>query len=309
MSPGGGPPVIDDPSSSDVSRMWGGRFAAGPSAVMEAINVSIDFNSRLIEHDIVASKAHATMLARQRIIMQADGETIVAGLDQVLEEAHEGRLALSRALEDVHMNVENRLAEIIGETAGRLHTARSRNDQVATDFRLWVRDAVDWLDADVRALQAALIEQAEPHAATVMPGFTHLQAAQPVGLFGHHLLAYVEMLGRDRGRLGRLPRAAERMPLGGGGAGRHLISDRQADDRRSLEVRAAMRQFAGRRLRPGFRPGVPCGGLDTGGAPVAAGGGDPPSGHASSSASSACPTSSRPAARSCHRNATPMPPS
>ena len=207
--------MIDDPpsSSTDVNRVWGGRFAAGPSAVMEAINVSIDFDSRLLEHDIVASKAHAAMLARQGIITQADGETILAGLDQVLAEAREGRLALSRALEDVHMNVENRLAEIIGEAAGRLHTARSRNDQVATDFRLWLRDAIDTLDVDVRALQAALIGQAEQHAATVMPGFTHLQAAQPVTL-GHHLLAYVEMLGRDRGRLGDCRARLNECPLG-----------------------------------------------------------------------------------------------
>ena len=130
-----------------ISRIWGGRFAAGPSAVMEAINVSIDFDVRLIEQDIAASKAHAAMLARQAIISQADAEAILAGLDRVLEEARGGRLPLRRALEDVHMNVESRLAELIGEPAGRLHTARSRNDQVATDFRLWVRDAIDALDA------------------------------------------------------------------------------------------------------------------------------------------------------------------
>jgi argininosuccinate lyase len=193
--------------------MWGGRFAAGQSAVMEAINVSIDFDARLIEQDIAASKAHATMLARQGIISQADGDAILAGLDRVLAEAREGRLALSRALEDVHMNVENRLAEIIGEPAGRLHTARSRNDQVATDFRLWVRDAIDSLDGDVRTLQAALIDQAERHAETIMPGFTHLQAAQPVTL-GHHLLAYVEMLGRDRGRLTDCRARLDECPLG-----------------------------------------------------------------------------------------------
>ena len=193
--------------------MWGGRFAAGPSAVMEAINVSIDFDARLVEQDIAASKAHAAMLARQGIISQADGDAILAGLDRVLAEAREGGLALSRALEDVHMNVESRLAEIIGEPAGRLHTARSRNDQVATDFRLWVRDAIDALDGDARALQAVLIEQAERHAGTIMPGFTHLQAAQPVTL-GHHLLAYVEMLGRDRGRLSDCRARLNECPLG-----------------------------------------------------------------------------------------------
>jgi argininosuccinate lyase len=180
---------------------------------MEAINVSIDFDARLIEHDIAASKAHATMLARQEIITEADGEAILTGLDQVLAEAREGRLALSRALEDVHMNVESRLSEIIGDSAGRLHTARSRNDQVATDFRLWVRDAIDRLDGDARALQATLIGQAERHADAIMPGFTHLQAAQPVTL-GHHLLAYVEMLGRDRGRLADCRVRLNECPLG-----------------------------------------------------------------------------------------------
>ena len=211
--------------------MWGGRFAAGPSAVMEAINASIDFDARLIEQDIAASRAHAAMLAQQGIISQADADAILTGLDRVLAEAREGRLTLSRALEDVHMNVESRLAEIIGKSAGRLHTARSRNDQVATDFRLWVRDAIDALDGDARALQAALIDQAERHAGTIMPGFTHLQAAQPVTL-GHHLLAYVEMLGRDRGRLTDCRARTQRMPTGCRGAGRHLVPDRPGDDRR-----------------------------------------------------------------------------
>ncbi len=207
--------------------MWGGRFASGPSAVMEAINVSIDFDARLIEHDIAASKAHATMLARRGIISQADGDAILAGLDQVLTEAREGRLTLSRELEDVHMVVESRLAEIIGGPAGRLHTARSRNDQVATDFRLWVRDAIDALDGDARALQAALIEQAERHAETIMPGFTHLQAAQPVTL-GHHLLAYVEMLGRDRGRLTDCRARLNECPLGAAAlAGTSFAIDRR----------------------------------------------------------------------------------
>ena len=205
--------MSDDQPLTSRSRIRGGRFAAGPSAVMEAINVSIDFDARLIEHDIVASKAHAMMLTRQGIITQGDGEAIIAGLDQVLAEARQGRLALSRALEDVHMNVESRLAEIIGEAAGRLHTARSRNDQVATDFRLWVRDAINSLDKDARTFQAVLIERAEQHAETIMPGFTHLQAAQPVTL-GHHLLAYVEMLGRDRGRLADCRARLNECPLG-----------------------------------------------------------------------------------------------
>jgi argininosuccinate lyase len=221
------PSMSDDQPSTHVSRIWGGRFAAGPSAVMEAINVSIDFDARLIEQDITASKAHATMLARQGIITQADGHAILAGLDQVLREAREGRLTLSRALEDVHMNVESRLAELIGEPAGRLHTARSRNDQVATDFRLWVRDAIDSLDGEARRLQAALIAQAEQHVATIMPGFTHLQAAQPVTL-GHHLLAYVEMLGRDRGRLVDCRARLNECPLGAAAlAGTSFPIDRQ----------------------------------------------------------------------------------
>jgi argininosuccinate lyase len=180
---------------------------------MQAINVSIDVDARLIEQDIAASKAHATMLARQQIISQADGDAIIAGLDCVLTEARDGRLPLSRTLEDVHMNVEHRLSQLIGEPAGRLHTARSRNDQVATDFRLWVREATDALDSDTRALQAALIDQAERHADAIMPGFTHLQAAQPVTL-GHHLLAYVEMLGRDRSRLADCRRRLNECPLG-----------------------------------------------------------------------------------------------
>lgn len=211
-----------------ISRIWGGRFDAGPTAIMEAINVSIDFDVRLIEQDIAASRAHATMLARQGIISQADAEAILGGLDVVLAEARAGSLPLSRALEDVHMNVEGRLAEVIGEPAGRLHTARSRNDQVATDFRLWVRDAIDSLDRAARDLQAVLIDRAEEHAATVMPGFTHLQAAQPV-TFGHHLLAYVEMLGRDRGRLADCRARLNECPLGAAAlAGTSFPIDRRA---------------------------------------------------------------------------------
>lgn len=195
---------------------------------MEAINVSIDFDARLLEQDIAASRAHATMLARQGIIAQGDADAILGGLDQVLAEARAGSLPLARALEDVHMNVEGRLAELIGEPAGRLHTARSRNDQVATDFRLWVRDAIDTLDRAVRDLQAALIGRAEEHAGTIMPGFTHLQAAQPV-TFGHHLLAYVEMLGRDRGRLADCRSRLNECPLGAAAlAGTSFPIDRQA---------------------------------------------------------------------------------
>ncbi|QJE71822.1 argininosuccinate lyase [Aerophototrophica crusticola] len=193
--------MTDPKSQTDAgaNSLWGGRFAAGPSAIMQRINASIGFDKALWRQDIAGSKAHAAMLARQGIIGESDRDAILAGLDQVAQEIAEGRFQFSEDLEDIHMNVESRLREIIGEPAGRLHTARSRNDQVATDFKLWVRDALDRLDGDLKALQAALIDRAEEHAGTIMPGFTHLQTAQPV-TFGHHLLAYVEMLGRDRSR-------------------------------------------------------------------------------------------------------------
>ncbi|MEK9755065.1 MAG: lyase family protein, partial [Rhodospirillaceae bacterium] len=186
-------------TSGDASAMWGGRFSGGPDAVMEAINASIDFDKRMYAQDIAASKAHARMLAAQGIIDAADADAIVAGLESVKAEIDAGDFPFSRALEDIHMNVEHRLSELIGAPAGRLHTARSRNDQVATDFRLWVRDALDELDGDMMELQRALIDVAEAHADAIMPGFTHLQSAQPVTL-GHHLLAYAEMVGRDRSR-------------------------------------------------------------------------------------------------------------
>ncbi|MBK8174658.1 MAG: argininosuccinate lyase [Rhodospirillales bacterium] len=208
--------------------MWGGRFAAGPSAVMQAINVSIDFDCRLVDQDVAASKAHVTMLSQQGIVAQADADVILRGLDQVHAEHRNGTLSFSRELEDVHMNVEDRLARLIGEPAGRLHTARSRNDQVATDFRLWVRDSIDALDRMVTELQRVLIEQADRHAASIMPGFTHLQAAQPVTL-GHHLLAYVEMLGRDRGRLRDARARLNECPLGAAAlAGTSFPIDRRA---------------------------------------------------------------------------------
>src|SRR5579883_2873126 len=195
------------------NKMWGGRFGSGPDPIMEDINVSIDVDRHLYRQDIAASKAHAAMLAKQGIIPAQDAKQIAHGLDTILSEIESGKFAFKRALEDIHMNVESRLAELIGPAAGRLHTARSRNDQVATDFRLWVRDAIDRLDRQMQALQAALIGQAERHAATVMPGFTHLQVAQPV-TFGHHLLAYVEMLGRDRGRLKDCRTRLNDCPLG-----------------------------------------------------------------------------------------------
>ncbi|MGB7886152.1 MAG: argininosuccinate lyase [Xanthobacteraceae bacterium] len=197
------------------NKMWGGRFGPGPDPIMEDINVSIDFDRHLYRQDIAASKAHAAMLAKRGIITAQDAKRIAHGLDTILSEIESGKFAFKRALEDIHMNVESRLAELVGAPAGRLHTARSRNDQVATDFRLWVRDAIDGLDAGLAAYQRALAEKALKHAATVMPGFTHLQPAQPV-TFGHHLLAYVEMAGRDRGRFADARERLNESPLGAG---------------------------------------------------------------------------------------------
>ena len=191
----------------------GGRFKAGPADVMQEINSSIDFDRHLYAQDITGSKAHAAMLVNAGIISQEDGDAIIKGLDSIAEEIESGNFEFSQALEDIHMNVESRLGDLIGDAARRLPTARSRNDQVATDFRLWVRDTLDGLDAEIRNLQAALIDRAEEHAAAVMPGLTHLQGAQPVTL-GHHLLAYVEMLGRDRSRAEDCRRRLNECPLG-----------------------------------------------------------------------------------------------
>jgi argininosuccinate lyase len=195
------------------NKMWGGRFETGPAAIMEEINASIDFDRKLWRQDIRGSVAHAAMLARQGIIAEADAAAIREGLEQVADEIERGQFTFSRALEDIHMNVESRLKELVGEPAGRLHTARSRNDQVATDFRLWVRDAVDEIDGQIAGLMRALAEKAAAEAGTVMPGFTHLQSAQPT-TFGHHLLAYVEMLARDRGRFADARRRMNECPLG-----------------------------------------------------------------------------------------------
>lgn len=195
------------------NKMWGGRFASGPDAIMEEINASIGFDYKFASQDIRGSLAHVAMLAERGIVTREDADAIAAGLDQVRREIEDGSFTFSRALEDIHMNVESRLAAIVGPNAGRLHTARSRNDQVALDFRLWVRDTIDTLDAQMRDLQAALAERALEHAGTVMPGFTHLQSAQPV-TFGHHLMAYVEMLGRDRGRLVDARKRLNECPLG-----------------------------------------------------------------------------------------------
>jgi argininosuccinate lyase len=195
------------------NKMWGGRFSSSPDAIMEAINASIDVDRHLYRQDIAASKAHAAMLAEQGIITAEDATKIASGLDTILSEIEQGKFVFQRAPEDVHMNVESRLAELIGAAAGRLHTARSRNDQVATDFRLWVRDTIDQLDAALADYQRALAEKALEHADTVMPGLTHLQTAQPV-TFGHHLLAFVEMADRDRGRLADARKRLNESPLG-----------------------------------------------------------------------------------------------
>ncbi len=207
--------------------MWGGRFAAGPAAIMQQINASIGVDKRLYAEDIQGSLAHAAMLVKQGIITETDGAAIAKGLNAVKAEIEAGRFEFKVALEDIHMNVEQRLKELIGEPAGRLHTARSRNDQVALDFKLWVRRACDEVAAETRGLVAALIDRAEEEAATVMPGYTHLQPAQPV-TFGHHLLAYVEMFGRDLGRLGDARRRLNESPLGAAAlAGTTFPIDRQ----------------------------------------------------------------------------------
>jgi argininosuccinate lyase len=198
-----------------TNKMWGGRFGASPDAIMADINVSIDVDRQLYRQDVAASKAHADMLAKRGIISAKDAKQIVHGLDTILSEIERGKFRFKRALEDIHMNVEARLGELIGPAAGRLHTARSRNDQVATDFRLWVRDAIDDIDQQLASYQRALARKAQTHAATVMPGLTHLQLAQPV-TFGHHLLAYVEMAARDRGRFGDARRRLNESPLGSG---------------------------------------------------------------------------------------------
>ena len=196
-----------------ANRMWGGRFGEKPVEILEEINASIDFDRALYAQDIAGSKAHVSMLAKQGIIGAEDAEKIARGLDTILSEIEGGKFKFTRALEDIHTHVEARLAELIGPAAGRLHTARSRNDQVATDTRLYVRDAIDRLDHALAGLQQALAEKAFAHAATVMPGFTHLQTAQPV-TFGHHLLAYVEMLARDRSRLADARKRLNESPLG-----------------------------------------------------------------------------------------------
>lgn len=200
-------------TNKSANKMWGGRFEMSPDELMVRINASIGFDKALAPQDIRGSKAHAAMLAETGIISKSDAREIAKGLDQVAQEISAGKFKFSEALEDIHMNVEARLTELIGPTAGRLHTARSRNDQVALDFRMYVRDAADAFDGALGELQKALAEKALEYAGVIMPGFTHLQPAQPV-TFGHHLLAYVEMFGRDRARFSDARKRMNECPLG-----------------------------------------------------------------------------------------------
>ena len=214
-------------SSGSANSLWGGRFGGGPSAIMQQINASIGVDKRLWRQDIQGSRAHVAMLAKQGIVSAADADAIDKGLQQIAAEYEAGKLVENLALEDIHLHVETRLKEIIGPAAGRLHTARSRNDQVAVDFRLWVKAACGEADAALKSLITALLARAEEHADTILPGFTHLQVAQPVTL-GHHLMAYVEMLGRDRSRFADAARRMDECPLGAAAlAGTSFPIDRQ----------------------------------------------------------------------------------
>jgi len=211
-----------------TNKMWGGRFASGPAAIMREITPSIDFDKRLAGEDLAGSRAHCRMLATEGIISKDDGQAILGGLDTIEKEIAAGTFVFKRELEDIHLNIEARLAELIGPAAGRLHTARSRNDQVVTDFRLWVRAACIRAEEGLTVLQKALIAQAEQHLDTIMPGFTHMQVAQPV-TFAHHLMAYVEMFGRDKGRFEDARKRLNESPLGAAAlAGTTFPIDRDA---------------------------------------------------------------------------------
>src|SRR3954471_12865975 len=211
-----------------TNKMWGGRFESGPAAIMREITPSIDFDKRLAAEDLAGSRAHCRMLATEGIISKDDGKAILDGLARIEKEIAEGSFVFKRELEDIHLNIEARLAELTGPAAGRLRTVWSRNDQVVTDFRLWVRSACERADAGLLALQRALVAQAEKHVDTIMPGFTHMQVAQPV-TFGHHMLAYVEMFGRDRGRFEDARKRLNESPLGAAAlAGTSFAIDRDA---------------------------------------------------------------------------------
>ncbi len=219
---------MTDKTDSKESQIWGGRFSQGPAAIMEEINASIDIDRRLWREDIAGSRAHSDMLSAAGIISSDDNQAIQNGLDQIAGEIERGEFTFSKALEDIHMNIEARLKEIIGEPAGRLHTARSRNDQVATDFRIWVREACEQAEASLKLLMASLAKKARDNADAVMPGFTHLQTAQPV-TFGHHLLAYVEMFSRDAARFVDAHARMNECPLGAAAlAGTSFPIDRDA---------------------------------------------------------------------------------
>jgi argininosuccinate lyase len=212
----------------NTNKMWGGRFEGGPAAAMQDITPSIDFDKRLASHDIAGSRAHARMLAAQKIIRSTDRDAILSGLDTIEKEIEAGTFVFRRELEDIHLNIEARLKEIVGDAAGRLHAARSRNDQVATDFRLWVRDACDGAQSLIGDLQRALLGQAEAHVETIMPGFTHMQPAQPIS-FAHHCIAYVEMFARDAGRFADASKRLNESPLGAAAlAGTSFPIDREA---------------------------------------------------------------------------------
>ncbi|MBS0333888.1 MAG: argininosuccinate lyase [Proteobacteria bacterium] len=219
----------DTPNATPAGQaMWGGRFSDKPAELMQAINVSIGFDKRLAAQDLAGSRAHAAMLQKTGVITSEDAGTILGGLETIGAEIEAGTFPFREEYEDIHMNVEARLRELIGPAAGRLHTARSRNDQVALDFRIWVRDAADRTHGLIQALQKALVAKAEPHAATIMPGFTHLQPAQPV-TFGHHLMAYVEMFGRDASRFADARARMNESPLGAAAlAGSPFPIDRHA---------------------------------------------------------------------------------
>ena len=199
--------------SQKSNTMWGGRFSSSPAEIMQEINASIDYDKRLFHHDIQGSLAHVAMLAKCKIISDADATMIKSGLKIIEEEIQTGNFDFKQSLEDIHMNIESRLQEIIGDAAGKLHTARSRNDQVATDIRLWLRDACSDIEALIKSLLSNLLQQADEHAEVLMPGYTHLQVAQPI-VFGHHLLAYVEMFGRDLSRFGDAKKRMNELPLG-----------------------------------------------------------------------------------------------
>ena len=252
------------------NQMWGGRFASGPAAIMEAINASIGFDRKLYAQDIRGSLAHAEMLAETGIISAADQQQIAHGLNTILVEIETGKFEFSTRLEDIHMNIEARLAELIGAAAGRLHTARSRNDQVAVDLRLWVKRELERTATALKGLIAVFLDRAEEHAATVMPGFTHLQSAQPV-TFGHHCMAYVEMFGRDLSRTRDAIRRMDESPLGAAAlAGTSFPIDRH---RTAVGPRLprADPQFDRQRFRPRLRAGIPGAGGDRRHAFVAAG--------------------------------------